>query len=414
MSNKAMPQNPLVAPPPPPQSSSPNWGSTTKMVVGLTVVALILALLFYFRNIIGPLILAFVLAYLLYPVADRLSTGANMPWRTAVNLIYLLLVIVLGALVTFSGIAIVQQVTALVITVQEFITNLPQIVADLSSQVWEFGPFRIDFNQLDLDYLANQILGVVQPLLGELTRLLSTLATSAASALGWILFVLLVSYFLLADAGGAVSKTLVRIDIPGYSEDVRRLTEKLRVIWNSFLRGQLIIILIVVVAYTLLMMILGVRYSLAIAILAGLARFVPYLGPLTAWIVLGLVTFFQPSNYFGLQPLHFTLLAVVSALVLDQIFDNMVTPRLLGSTLGVHPAAVLVAAIIATNLIGLIGLLLAAPVLATLQVVGRYVIRKMFDLDPWPDEPEPAGMSLPWSEGIARLRSWLRSLRLPR
>jgi hypothetical protein len=100
--------------------------------------------------------------------------------------------------------------------------------------------------------------------------------------------------------------------------------------------------------------------------------------------------------------------------VLDQIFDNLVSPRLLGQTLGVHPAGVLIVAIIAANLIGIIGLVLAAPVLATVNLLGRYIGRKMFDMDPWPepantDTAQPFVMPLArWQRRIQALRRFLR------
>jgi hypothetical protein len=67
----------------------------------------------------------------------------------------------------------------------------------------------------------------------------------------------------------------------------------------------------------------------------------------------------------------------------DSIFDNIISPKFMGSSLKVHPAAVLLTAVIAANIIGFIGLIVAGPVLATLQLLGRYILRKMFDLDPW-------------------------------
>jgi predicted PurR-regulated permease PerM len=106
--------------------------------------------------------------------------------------------------------------------------------------------------------------------------------------------------------------------------------------------------------------------------------------------------------------LYYALLAIATALIVDQTFDNLVAPRIMGRSLGVHPAAVLVVAIIAANLIGLIGLVLAAPVLATGNLIGRYTIRKMFDIDPW---TEPEGvlkpMEFPWGGRLARrIKIW--------
>lgn len=367
-------------------SASPKWGSTTKLVVALTFVAILALLFIQFRNIIGPLLLAFILSFVLYPLAARLSKLLKVSWRAAVNLIYLLLVILLLTSFTLTGLAVVQQLQSLVGFVQRYVTDLPGMVEQLSALTYQIGPFELSMKQFDLQWLANQLLSTVQPLLGRAGSLISTFATSAAALVGWGLFVVLISYFLLAESG-KVPNQLIQIDLPGYSADIRRLNQELMKIWDTFLRGQLLIILLVVLAYSALLMILGVRFALGIAILAGLGRFVPYIGPAILWIVTTLVALFQGGNYFGMQPGYYALLVVVSAFLLDQIFDNLVTPRLLGKSLGVHPAAVLIAAIIAAKLIGLIGLILAAPVVATLKLVSLYVMRKMLDLDPWSAAP---------------------------
>jgi predicted PurR-regulated permease PerM len=151
-----------------------------------------------------------------------------------------------------------------------------------------------------------------------------------------------------------------------------------------------------------------VRNALVLALLAGVARFVPYAGPFITWTVTGLVAFFQPSNYFNLEPFTYMLVVVIALLLLDQIFDNLVTPRLYGSALGLHPAAVLVSAIIAANLIGFVGLLLASPVLATLKLFGRYALRKMLDLDPWPEQESEERVQFPGVRVVLRLWSRLR------
>jgi predicted PurR-regulated permease PerM len=244
-------------------------------------------------------------------------------------------------------------------------------------------------------------------MLGQAGSLLGVVATSAATAFGWGLFILFVSYFLLSESG-QIRENLVHIDIPGYNADIQKLVRKLLSIWDAFLRGQLIISLLVVIAYFIMLSILGTRLALAIAIMAGLARFVPYLGPFITWTVTAIVAFFQTSNYFGLEPLTYALLVVGACILFDQIFDNLVAPRIMGERLGLHPAGVLVAAIVAAKWLGLVGLVLAAPVLATILLLGRYVGRKMFDLPPWPaQEKPPQKAELPWQ----RFQRWLQALR---
>lgn len=392
-------------------TKSPGWGSTTKLIVGLTVVAIIAALIIRFRNFIGPIILAAILAYLFHPLVEWLSKVARLSWRAAVNIVYILFVVLLVGLSTLTGLAVSQQLQNLIAFVQRFVNQLPELAADVSSQVYMIGPFELNLGQFDIQRLAEQILGILQPMLGRAGGLISTFATGAVGVLGWIAFVLLVSYFLLADASQMQGRFL-GLDIPGYASDSLKLGRELQKIWDAYIRGQLIIIVLVIISYSILMTILDLRFAFGIAILAGLARFVPYVGPLTSGVVTALVAFFQVSNHFGLESLQYAILVVVASVLLDQIFDNLITPRFLGATLGVHPAAVLVTALVAANLIGIIGLVLAAPVLATTQLIGRYTLRKMFDLAPWSeDESMVHPVEMPWARWMRRLKIWWRKIR---
>lgn len=392
--------------------ASPRWGSTTKLVIGLTLVAISAALLIYFREIIGPIILAFIVAFLLHPMIAWASRMTKMSWRIAVSLFYLLLIISLGALITIAGLVIVQQTQSLVTFIDGFLEKVPSMVANLQTKSYMIGPFHLDLSHLDLETLTNQIIGVIQPLLGRAGNIVGKIATSAAATAGWGLFILLISYFLLAESS-QLREDLVFIQVPGYNADFLRLARELAKIWDAFLRGQLIIILLVVVSYSILLSILGMRLTIAIAIMAGIARFIPFIGPWVTWTVTAIVAYLQSNNYFGLDPLYYTILVVVLCILLDQVFDNLISPRIMGQTLGLHPAGVLIAAIIAMNLIGIIGLVLAAPVLATLTLLGRYISRKMFDLDPWPPaEVKPKRVELPWTRIRRRLIAlWQRSRR---
>ena len=387
-----------TASPPP----SPIWNSGTKLVVGLTFVGILVALLIYFRSIIGPLLLAVILAYVLHPAAAILNRKTHLNWRWSVNIVFLVFVLILLAILTVSGLAIIQQMQSLVGVINTFTVTLPEFVDQISSQVYNFGPFQFGLSQTDLQSLANQILDTLQPVLGRFGSLLSSFAASALVTLGWAMFVLVISYFLLARTG-QVTDEMIQIDIPDYNDDIHRMNLEFRRIWNVFLRGQLVIFLLAIFLYSILLTVLGVRYALGIAILAGVARFIPYVGPFIVWIVTALVAFFQGYNYFGLEPWVYAILVVTFCLILDAILDNIVVPKFHGDTLGLHPAAVLVAALIAARLIGFVGLVLAAPVLASLVLVSRYFIRKMFDQDPWPPDDESRDTNIPWNEFINRL-----------
>lgn len=395
--------------------TSPAWGTNMKLVVALTVIVIVGALLVKFEFVITPLLIALVLAYLFHPVAVFLQTRLRFSWGLAVGAIYFIVILLLLGLLTLGGVGLLQQVQSLVEIVQDAIKTVPQLIEKISVQAYQLGPFKIDFSAIDLDLkeLGNQILGLVQPMLSRTGTLVSTVASSAANFLGWTLFVILVSYFVLAESGGLRGR-MVNIDVPGYTFDIERLSRELGRVWNAFLRGQIIIFFLATIVYSVVLSVLGVHYALSLAFLAGLARFVPYVGPAINWTILVLVSYFQVYKIFGLSPFYYTLLVLIIALIIDQIFDNIVSPRILSNALKVHPAAVLVAAIITANLFGLLGVVVAAPLLATATLLWKYTMRKLLDLNPWPEEEHHQEAPPPGARFRVSIRRFFRNHSLNR
>jgi len=381
------------------------------MIVGLSIAAIVLVIVAYFRSMIGPLLLAFTLSFLLQPVAGFVHRKFHLSWRWAVNIIYLILALIAIGLITLSGLAIFQQAQSLVSFLDRFIQTLPELASDLSARTFEFGPFRLNFSQMDLQAITDQILNTVRPIVGQAGTLLGKFATSAATFFTWGFLIMIISYFLLAETN-QLRKNLLGIEIPDYNRDLQLLGQKLSTTWSIFLRGQLLISLLSVVAYYIMLSILGVRLSIVIALMTGLARFVPYVGPFVTWSTTAIVTFLQGGNYFNLQPLVYVVFVIACCIILDMIFDNMVVPRVLGQALGLHPAAVLIAALISARFIGLIGVVLAAPMLASINLVGSYIARKMLDLPPWPDKEEtPVILESPFTAFYNRARSFSATLK---
>lgn len=392
-----------------PVTASPRWSRNTKLIITLILVVIAGAFILRFHTLLGPVLFAFILAYLLHPVASFLDKKLLHSWRNSVSILYLVFIIILITLLTWGGLNILQQIQSLISLIQSSITKLPELISNLSNQVYQLGPFQLDLTTMDLTSIGQEILSVVQPLLGQLGNLVSSLASSAAGTFGWLAFIIIISYFFLLESGG-LRAGIIRVEIPGYAEDFRRISKELGRIWNAFLRGQIIIFTLTVITYSILLPILGVRYAIGLAFLAGVANFLPYIGPAINWIALGLVTFFQLYKPFEMTPLLYSGLVILIALIVDQIFNNLIIPRILSKALKVHPAAVLISAIIAANLIGVIGLLIAAPLLATMILVGKYTLRKMLDKDPWPpSEAEQETETLPSIR--QRIQTWWRSKR---
>jgi predicted PurR-regulated permease PerM len=366
---------------------------------------------------IAPLALAFILTYLLRPVVAFLVARSGLSWHVAVGVLYLVVIIMLISLLTAAGIAIIQQTQGLITSVSQIASSdLPlQLQRVLSAPVqlgpflfdlsrpFSIGPFHFDLSNIDWQALLNPILGAVQPALSQTGTVISNLAGRTAETLGWMLFILIISFYLLFDThrlAGSFEGMLP----PDYTYDARRMVGALVPIWNAFLRGQITLALIMGTLIGVTMTLLGVPYGLVIGLLGGLLQFVPIVGPLIYGTTSIAIVLFQPGTWLGIGPVGHAIIVLVGIVVLQEISDNILVPRVLGSSLHLHPVAMLVFALIAANLAGLVGLLLSAPTLATLRLFGRYVYCKLFDLDPWPEAPP---IPHPPIE-----RAWVRWLRM--
>jgi predicted PurR-regulated permease PerM len=361
---------------------SPNWSSSIKMLVAVVVIVLFGALLARFHSFIPLIVLSGIVAFLVVPVVRTLHLRFKVPWGLAANVCFLLLVLLLATASTVAGFAVVQQLQALFLTVQKFLANLPNVLETLSQQTYVLGPWELDFSQFDLVPFAEQLLAAVQPVFSQLSAILASLATGAVEWIVRSVFVLAVSYFLTVDYN-RIRAAVVNTSIPGFTEDFRRLRVALLGIWNAFLRGQFLIVLSTGFLTWIVFTVLGVRFSIGLGVLGGLAKFVPIVGPTTAGAIGALVALFQPSNWFGLTPLGHALLVVASITLLDQSIDYLLVPRIMGTSLNIHPVIILIGLLIGASLAGIVGLLLAAPFMATFLLLGRYIYRKIVDLDPW-------------------------------
>lgn len=376
-----METNPEI-PQPPKNKKSPQWNWTTKLIVGMILAALGLILVVRFQAFIGPLLTAFLIAYLFQPLASGLHKFVRIGWRGSVAIVYLFFALVILGLATWGGVALVEQVQNLITFIQNNLDKIPAFFDELSQNNIVIGPIEIDTSPFNWDEITAQVVGAIQPILGTAGSLMGKLLSGSANVLFWFFITYLVSFFFLSETKGS-RQGLMNINIPGYKEDMDRMSTEISRIWSSFIRGELIVVSTAILIYTFYLGGMGVNFFFGLAVVAGLGRFIPYLGAWISWISFGLVALLQASNPFGLQAGWYALLVVGIALVIDNILDNILVPKVMGNALRVHPAAILIAALVAANLVGIIGIILAAPVFATLQLLVKYLIAKMADKDPW-------------------------------
>ena len=379
-----MPEQPLAP------NNSPLWSRTTKTIVVVTVLLLAGLLVMRFRTLLVMVTMAAILAYLLDPLISFIDRRTSIKRGIIIAVVYILLAAALVGGFFALGVASYQQALNLIAEVPGLVENLAQTIATLVNRTEPvaIGPLSFDPSTIAWDRLPEQLLGMVEPLVTQSGGFLSRFATSTVRTVFNLFFIFVLSIYLASDLprfGGYVKSFAQR---PGYREDAEQLLPRLRHVWSAYLRGQIVLSLVIFLTVWIGLTLLGVQNSLALGLLAGLLEFLPNLGPVVSAVVTVLVAFFQPGNYLGLASWQYALVVLALMAIIQQLENHLLVPRIVGGALDLHPIIVIVGLFIGASLAGILGAILAAPLIASIKVLSQYAWRKLFDLPPFPvDEP---------------------------
>ncbi len=370
------------------QSNSPSWQPGTRLVFGIILLVFTLGLLMLLRQMIAPLVLAFLLAYLLHPSTSGISQKLRLSRGAAVLIVYVVLIAALLALTTGVGVAISSGVVQLASYLADLSVELPNQIVALAQETVRLGPWTIDLSTVNLEPFLADVASALQPILSQTGSLLASVAKATASAITSVILVLVLGVYFLLDMGNFDEAFLDWIP-PLYRNDVRLILDEITQVWNSFLRGQSILGLVVGTVVAVGLTLLQVRFSLVLGLISGLMEFVPMFGPLFAAIVGVLVAIFQPDNWLGVTPLAYSAIVLAFYIIVQQIENNVLVPRIIGRSLNMSPLAVLISVLAGGMIAGVLGLLLAAPVAASLRVILGYIYRKTVGFEDWTEVLNP-------------------------
>ena len=377
-------------------SSSPPWNTTTKAIVAVSALALFCLLVWVFRGLLQQVVLAGLLAYLLHPPISFIDRRTPLNRVSVVLLVYLVLALVVIATFSLVGVTTFQQAMDLsrrlpgwfedaVAQLQTLLTQLPESLT--------IGPLTLPVASLvpqlpGWEDLLGQAFGLLQPLLSRGGSIAATFVTGTVAVLGQVFLIFLISIYVAIDIpriGGMIGNFAQK---PGYRQDAERLTASISQVWAAYMRGQALLALVMFVLVSVVLGAMGVDNALGLGLLSGAMEFLPLVGPLIGAGAAILVALFQGVHPFGMTPLQFALAVTVAMVVLQQIENTLLVPRIVGGALNLHPLLVLVSVVMGASLAGLLGAVLAAPIVASIRILGNYAWHKMLDLPPFPDEDE--------------------------
>jgi HAD superfamily hydrolase (TIGR01549 family) len=364
---------------------STEWSRTTKRLVIVGLVIVLLLFLYLFRAILPPIAIAIVLAYLLKPVADFVERRGGLPRTVAVLLVFLVVLLISITIPVTVVPSAVERITRLNLDFQQLADDLVVVL----SQPIVILDFR--FNPQDL---LGDVRGALQDLLQPFATQTVTLLFGVASSLLWVLSILIISFYLIKDAE-RLRAVLDRTAPPGYTEELRHLREEINQVWKAFFRGQVVLGIIIGLTVWIAMTAVGLPNAGPLGLLAGLLEVIPTFGPILATIPAVLIALFWGSTYLPLSNFWFAVLVLGIYIVIQQVENAYLVPRIMGRRLQLHPVVVFIGVLAGGMLLGALGVFMAAPIIASLRVLLIYVYAKLLDQEPFPPEIEEVGEVYP-------------------
>ncbi|RME83793.1 MAG: AI-2E family transporter, partial [Caldilineae bacterium] len=258
---------------------------------------------------------------------------------------------------------------------------------------------------------ATNLANIVRDVITSTMQVVSFATVVATSVIGRFLgslisgLLLILLTFYIANDLPKIGARVESFAPPAYQAEWRELWRRTGVIWNAFFRGQIILSASVGVAVWLGLSIIGVPGALALGVLSGVLEVIPNLGPVLAALPALLLALLQGStNYPETSHLTIMLVTIVFYIGIQQVENLFLVPRILGQSVGIHPALVLVGVAAFTFQFGILGAFVATPTIATLQLWFSYFHARILLQEPFPlaisPEPEPQAQAPPEGEEL--------------
>jgi predicted PurR-regulated permease PerM len=322
---------------------------------------LFLLLLWLLGDVLLPFIVGGAIAYFLDPVADRLErAGLSRVAATSVISLVALLAVVLLVLAVIPS--LVSQLTSL-------INSAPEMARRTQAFLIERFPDLADSTSVMRKALQDIGLAI-QERGGQLASGILSSAIGLVSIVVFIVVVPVVAFYLLLDWDRMVARIDAMLPLD-HAPTIRRLAGEIDAVLAGFVRGQLSVCLLLGTYYVIGLMLAGLQYGLVVGAIAGAITFIPYVGSLVGGVLaIGLALF----QFWG----DWTSIAVVAAVFASGQFieGNILTPKLVGKSVGLHPVWLLFALSAFGSAFGFVGMLVAVPVAAMLGVFTRFAVER--------------------------------------
>jgi len=335
------------------------------MALYLLIGLVLIWIAFLYRSVLSSLIVGALLAYLLTPAAKFLAKKLPINYKISSWITFITFLILLISLTRYSAPIVVRQINIL--------TNDFQMI---SKELINLQPFLDNILNIDvpLDEIIAELEGEINQILVP-NRLFLIIRSATANSV-WIMITFITCFYLLLDHEKFIS-WIYLIAPNSVKETIKGMLLEIDQVWKTYLRGQLLMMLIIGLASGLSGVVVGLRNALIIGILAGFLEMIPSFGPTVSTLIGGMTAWTQGSANLDISNFWFAVLVCVIFIAIQAVENMILIPRIMGRRMGLHPALVFIAIISTLALFGVIAGLIVIPVISSLGVIINHSFRQL-------------------------------------
>lgn len=317
--------------------------------------------------ILTPFITAIILAYVLHPGVDWLTRKRigqfHIPKLVAVLIVFTLFILAILAIVLIILPLLIQELPLLQEQIPNFLTRINDTVAP-HLKAWGISS-DIDMESIK-QLLTQKIFSNSEEIWSSVFASAKTGGAALISVISNLLFIPMVLFYLLDDWNKFV-RIISRAIPPRLKENQKGIVNEVNQLMGQYLHGQLLVMIILAVYYCVALKLAGFNIALPVGTITGLLVFIPYIGYGLGLILATIAGILQFDGWYG-------LICVAIIYGIGQILESFIlTPRLVGERIGLHPLVVIFALLAFGQLFGFIGILLALPASAIIAVFVRHI-----------------------------------------
>lgn len=341
--------------------------------IGIISLLLIIASLGYFIfansekivTIITPFIIGLIIAYLLNPLVIRLEKR-KVPRGIAISLIALLFIIIIVVFLNWFVPILYSNTADLISNIPNYtkhynnVLNWLQLQVNYSMLPQQAKDIIISQAKESITYIEGMLITILKNSLGAMSGIFSFLLNFLLGIFIAIYFIKDIDFFKMQVKGLIPKK---------WRGTVSATAGEINVVISRYIQGQLLVLAIVAALETIGLAIAGVKYSLVLGIIGGIANIIPYFGPFIGAVPAVVVALID-------SPVK-ALFAILVFLIVQQIDNSMISPRVMGQSMGLHPITIIFVILFFGTFFGVVGMILAVPLTAILKVIGKKILEKI-------------------------------------